>query len=146
MEKQNFRNVLADANIHMRFVEFDNKDGGYYIGNCNLDIGLQNTVLRFVPPDEDGNGAKVAILNGTYNNKEFEQFLEELNELDTIDNYYHGLCNMDIRTMKTLFKFFPRRFGNKNVLVIQLTQKREVGEFINNPAELVIYMHGKQLS
>jgi hypothetical protein len=139
------RDVLVDANIAMKFIPYDNNEGGYFIGNCNLDNGLKNTVLRFMPPDENGDGAKIVILNATYNNGEFEQFLEDVNEFDGLNNYFHGLCNMDIRTMQTLFKFFPDRFGRKNVLVIQLTQKREEGKRIENPVEVSIFMRSKKL-
>jgi len=139
------RDVLTDTNVHMKCVTFDNKEGGYFIGNCNLSIGLKNTVLRFILPDEEGAGAKVVILNSTYNNEEFEQFLDETGELESMEAYFHGLCNMDINAMQTVFKFFPERFGEKNVLVIQQTQKREEGKKIDNPLEVKIFMRCKEL-
>lgn len=146
-DKQNKepRNVLSDSNVHMKCITFENKDGGYFIGNCNLNLGLKNTVLRFIPPDEEGQGAKVVIINSTYNNKEFELFLDEAGELEGLIAYFHGLCNMDINTMNTVFKFFPERFEEKNVLIIQQTQKREDGKRITNPIEVKIYMRHKGL-
>jgi hypothetical protein len=139
------RDVLTDTNVHMKCITFENKEGGYFIGNCNLSLGLKNTVLRFVPPDSDGRGAKVVIVNSTYNNEEFEQFLDEVGELEELPAYFHGLCNMDINAMQTVFKFFPERFGENNVLVIQQTQKRSEGKRIDNPLEVKIFMKQKSL-
>jgi len=140
------RDILTDTNVHMKCIAFENKEGGYFIGNCNLSLGLKNTVLRFIPPDDDGHGAKVVIVNSTYNNEEFEQFLDEVGELEDLPVYFHGLCNMDINAMHTVFKFFPERFGENNVLIIQQTKKRgESRKPISNPLEVKIFMQQKDL-
>lgn len=143
------RDILSDTNVYMKCISFENKEGGYFIGNCNMDVGLKNTVLRFVLPyphedEEEQRVGRLVILNGTYNNEEFEEFMSETGELDDIPAYFHGLCNMDINAMHTVFKFFPERFEEKNVLVIQQTQKRE-GKRIDNPMEVKIFMRCKKL-
>lgn len=144
-QDRDVRDVLTDTNIFMKFIQFDNKDGGYFIGNCNLSLCLKNTVLRFVPPDDDKHGARLVILNGTYNNEEFETYMDEAGELEDLQSYFHGLCNMEIGAMHTVLKFFTERFGERNVLVLQQTQKREEGKRIDNPLEVKIYMHRKNL-
>lgn len=154
-EDRELRDVLSDANIYMKYIPFNEKEGGYFIGNCNIKLSLKDTVLRFVSPpqseveatqDDEHNKAvgRLVVLNGTYNNEEFEEFMSETDELDDAPSYFFGLCNMDIHAQNTVLKFFPERFGKQNVLVIQQTQKRD-GQRINNPVEVNVFMRCKNL-
>ncbi|MGW8178294.1 MAG: hypothetical protein ACWGQW_05945 [bacterium] len=153
-ENREPRDVLSDTNVYMKCVPFENKEGGYFIGNCNIEVGLKNTVLRFVPPHPDDVEAaqaegrkavgRLVILNGTYNNEEFEEFMSETEDLEGIPAYFHGLCNMDINALDTVIKFFPERFDERNVLLINQTQRRD-GKKIDNPMEVKIFMRCKNL-
>lgn len=152
-ENRELRDILSDVNVYMKCIPFEKKDGSYFIGNCNVRINLKDMVLRFVPPppseaenSEENNKVvgKLVILNGTYNNEEFEQFMSETDELDGVQHYFYGLCNMDINVSDTVIKFFPERFGEKNVLHINRTQKRD-GRKIDNPMEVKIFMRRKNL-
>lgn len=141
VEQREIRNVLTETRIFMKKIEFDNADGSYYIGNCNLNLNLRNTVLRFMPPGEDDGDAEIVIVNSTYNNLEFEDHMSD----EDFKYYLHGLCNMDINAMHTVLKFFPNRYGEHNVLVINQTQPRGDGKKISNPCEFKIFLRKKDL-
>lgn len=124
METKLTRQVYGEVLIYAKAVPFENQDGEYYIGNCNIDVGLQEAVVRIIPPAHGGDEAEIIILNGTYKNLEFESYLGS--RLDGVGSYFFGKVSMDIRAGATVWKFFPHRTADEqNVLIINKTQPKE---------------------
>jgi len=122
------RLVLTESKVYLKAIELETGDGGYLIGNCNMDIGLKDVVVRVIPPINENEDGEAIILNGTYNNEEFEEYLGS--ELRRLPFYFFGKINMDIRAPGTVWKFFPKRYEDENVLVINQTQMKE--SYCNN--------------
>ena len=55
------RNPVS-ANIWMKRVQKDNNEE-YYIGNCDMDISLLDTVIKVYPPEEGKTYGKIVINN-----------------------------------------------------------------------------------
>lgn len=137
------KQILSESKVYLKAIELDNQDGTYLIGNCNMDIGLMDAVVRIIPPINDSDVGEALILNGVYNTEDFEEYLGE--ELNDLTHYYFGKINMDIRATGTVWKFFTKRYNDYNVLIINQTQRREDGERIFNPLEVKIFMRKRNL-
>lgn len=159
-ENGRLRNIVSYVHIFMKAKPFRTGEGGYFIGNCDMSIGMKNTIIQFIPPDkefmetqgEEGRGAMLLITNGTYNNREFEKFVDEEFDLDGTPAYFHGYCNIDLDAKDMVFRFIPERHGSEeNVLVVQQTKHKSTRpdgspRKINNPLEVKIYMQQKDLA
>jgi hypothetical protein len=141
------RRIVSEAKIFMKCI--DKGTFGYFIGNCNLALGLRNVRIRFIPPtDEYSDDAEISIMSATYSDEEFEEFVADG---DNIQAYFVGECNMDITAQNTVFKFFPSQtrgeWQKKDILIINQTQRRNSEDgVINNPLEVKVFMHQKRVA
>lgn len=59
----------VEVKIRLKKVEFKKPDPDgnkyYYIGNCDMDISLLDTVLKFFPPQDDDQRSGMLVINNT---------------------------------------------------------------------------------
>ena len=65
--------------VKIRLKKIESGDRSYYIGNCDMDISLLDTVLKFFPPQE-GTRSGMLVINNT---KERENESNEIDDEDT---------------------------------------------------------------
>lgn len=51
----------AEVRIGVKKVKTESKE--YFIGNCDMDVNIQDTVIKFLPPTEDERYGGVIIIH-----------------------------------------------------------------------------------
>lgn len=116
------KTILTESRVFLKAIEVDEGDN-YLIGNCNIDIGLDSTTIRIVPPLNEDEHGEAIITNGMYSDKEFEQYMAD--DLD-VPYYFSGRVNMNIRADDTVWKLFRNSHNEHGSLIINKTQRKKI--------------------